>query len=108
MVIVQSHPWISLVSSLKALVEMPVQEGREDALHRLLAERVDGDDVEVAQEAGSDGVPTPSRGTHGWHKHDVLQVKHTGVFPEMRSTRIFNYNCSDPNLLSFGTYNRCS
>ena len=58
---------------------MPVEERRVDALDGVGVEGVDGEDVEVSQESGGDGVPAPaaSERSHRADENGVCDV--TGV-----------------------------
>ena len=60
-------------------LEVGGHDGGEDLGHGVLAERVHGYDVEVAQEARGDRVATAAWGTHGAQEQDVLQDDPAGV-----------------------------
>jgi len=53
---------------------MPAEDGVVDGGHLLVVELVDGDGVEVSQEARCDWVATAARWTHRRHQLDVGQV----------------------------------
>ena len=61
-------------------LEGKVDNVGEDARHGVVVEVVDGDHIEVPDEAWSDGVPAASRWTHGPHEMDVSQDKLARVF----------------------------
>ena len=64
------------------LVQVPFHNLTEYTRHRNVAELVDGDGVEVTEEAGSDGVPPPTRRTHGGYELHVHQL-HGSVLLEI-------------------------
>ena len=54
--------------------EVPVEDAREYGGHGLVVELVDGDDVEVAEEAGRDVVAAAARRPHRAHRLDVGEL----------------------------------
>lgn len=58
--------------SIKAFAEMPVHQGREDFGQSGVVKRLDWDDVEMASETSSDGVPATAGGSHPTNKQ--LQI----------------------------------
>ena len=60
--------------SVEPLREVPVHDPAEDQLHGGIVKLVDGDGVEVAEEARGDGVTPTSWGTHGCYQQNVHQV----------------------------------
>ena len=60
---------------------MPFHDGGEDPEHGVVAELVHGDDVEVANEAGRQVVPSAARWAHGRHQHQVHQMHGRLVLP---------------------------
>ena len=78
------------MAGLESCSEVPVDDGCKDVLHGLLVERVDADDIKVAQEAVGHVVPASSRGRHGGHHDQVLQVQDGRVLPEGREGGGFN------------------
>ena len=66
---------------------MPVHDGPEDALHGVVVKLVDGDGVEVAQEAGSDWVTAAAGRTHGRDQLNVNQLHGRGLLQVVPATR---------------------
>ena len=61
---------------------MPLHNLTEYTRHCNVAELVDGDGVEVTEEARSDGIAAPTRGTHGGYELHIHQL-HGGVLLEV-------------------------
>ena len=57
------------------------EDGAEDVGHARIGERVDGDDVEVAETARRDFLPTAARGTHRRPDLNVFHLQRRRLFP---------------------------
>ena len=75
---------------------MPVHDDSEDVLHGVRAERLDGDDVEVTQEARRDVVPPSAGGAHGSDDQLVDQGQRTRVFPAEMVSLYFIVQATGP------------
>ena len=75
----------------KAYSEISCHECREYPDHCFIIKWVDGNDIEVTQEARCDGISTSTRGTHSSKELDVLQ-NYLGcvlcIIPERRSSNV--------------------
>lgn len=60
-------------------LEVECHDGTKYPRHRLVIELVDGDDIEVSQEARGDGVPPTTRGAHGSQDLDINQREFAGI-----------------------------
>ena len=56
-------------------LQLECDDVREDSTHCLVAEFVDSNDVEMAQEPRCDGVPAPSGWAHGSNHLQVHQLE---------------------------------